>query len=132
MTLPGGSGHPSINICLDMFNLQMKLSLGRKGRLPFYVWAVQLCLEYQSEMSYKAATLRDYLRNLAGPKWQRLRDQKVWYLCSKPEEACVALRSAPKSQTSGQLTVFRAFSGNKELGEEPGEVGLSRGLWIKY
>lgn len=51
-----------------MFNLQMKLSPGRKGRLSFHVWAVQLCLEYQSETSYKALTLRDYLRNLVGPK----------------------------------------------------------------
>lgn len=68
MALPGGSGRSSINICLDMFNLQMKLSRGRKGRLSFHVWAVQLCLEYQSETSYKAPTLRDYLRNLVGPK----------------------------------------------------------------
>lgn len=91
-----------------MFNLQMKLRLGRKGSLPFHVWAVRLRLEYQSERSYKAPALRDYLRNLVGPKWQWLQDQKVWDLCGKPDKAQVTPRSAPESPTSGQFAALRA------------------------
>lgn len=44
----------------------------------------------------------------------------------------MVLRSAPRSQISGQFAEFRDFQGNKEVGEEPGEAGLSHGLWIKY
>lgn len=79
----------------------MKLSPGRKGRMSFHVWAVQLCLEYQSEARYKAPAPRDYLRNLVGPKWQSFGDQKVWDLCRKPGKASPKephLRSAGRVQ----------------------------------
>lgn len=82
-----------------MFNLQMELRLGRKGRMSFHVWAVQLCLEYQSEARYRAAAPRDYLRNLVGPRWQSFGDQKVWDLCRKPGKASP---KEPKSQGSWQ------------------------------
>lgn len=102
-----------------MFNLQMKLSPGRKGRMSFHVWAVRLCLEYQSEARYKAPARQDYLTNLVGPKRRRLRDQKVWDLCRKPRKS-----QPQKSQISGHSAEFRDFQGNQKVGEEPGEVGL--------